>query len=209
MRRRLGRRSLERESENMQDGQEGGRQRLFVAVPLPRDLLGLVTRAQNSLPKMHGLRLLAPEQLHVTLAFIGEVDGGKAAIARQVVEDVPANMGGEALVRGYLPLPGPSKARVVTLELADSHGVFAALFQRVMEGLEAGGVMQREKRPFRPHLTIARLRDPGPVRPRSESEQARFAVESVCLYRSELRREGAMYTVVARKVLDQGGEVRA
>jgi 2'-5' RNA ligase len=98
---------------------------------------------------------------------------------------------------------------VVTLELADSHGVFAALFQRVMEGLEAGGVMQREKRPFRPHLTIARLRDPGPVRPRSESEQARFAVESVCLYRSELRREGAMYTVVARKVLDQGGEVRA
>lgn len=190
----------------MVEGGEDRRQRLFVAVPLPAALLGFVGRAQEALPVMHGLRLLAPPQLHVTLAFIGEVGDDKAAVARKVVEDVPAGMGGEALVRGFMLLPSSAKARVVTLELTDENGVFAALFERVMQGLETGEVMKREKRPFRPHLTIARLREPGPVRPRYESGQSPFAVESVGLYRSELKREGAMYTVVARTTLMRGDE---
>ena len=98
----------------------------------------------------------------------------------------------------FLMLPGPAKARVVALEVEDSGRAFVALFERVMGGLEAAAVMRREKRPFRPHLTIARLRTPGPVQPRSHCGQARFAVESVCLYKSELKREGAAYTVLAR-----------
>jgi len=117
---------------------------------------------------------------------------------------VPADMGGEAVIGGFLPLPSPSRARVVALELADEQGVFAGLFETVMGGLEAGGVMSREERPFRPHLTIARLRTPCAVRPRYESEQARFAVQSVCLYQSELRRERAVYTVVCRRTFERG-----
>jgi RNA 2',3'-cyclic 3'-phosphodiesterase len=189
----------------MEDSAPGERQRLFVAVPLPAVLHLLVERAQSALPQIHGLRLLGAEQWHVTLAFIGEVDGAKAATACRVVEGVPGDMGGEALLGGFLMLPSAAKARVVTLELTDTHGVFAALYETVMSGLEAGEVMRREKRPFRPHLTIARLRTPTVVRPRYESETARFAVQSVCLYRSELRREGAVYTVVCRKGLEGGG----
>jgi 2'-5' RNA ligase len=101
-------------------------------------------------------------------------------------------------------LPSPSRARVVTLELADEQGVFKALFEEVMTGLEDGGVMKREKRPYRPHLTVARLRTPAAVRPRYESERARFAIQSVCLYQSELRREGAEYTVVCRRMVGRG-----
>jgi 2'-5' RNA ligase len=83
--------------------------------------------------------------------------------------------------------------------------VFVSLYSLVIDGLEAVGVMRREKRPFRPHLTVARLRTPGPVRPRYESERTPFAVQSVCLFESELRREGAVYTVVTRRVLGAGG----
>jgi 2'-5' RNA ligase len=72
--------------------------------------------------------------------------------------------------------------------------------------LEGAGVMCREKRPFRAHVTVARLRVPGAVQPMAESGQARFAVESVCLYRSEVKREGAVYTVVACTALS-GSEV--
>jgi 2'-5' RNA ligase len=186
------------------DGGGERRQRLFVAVPLPAGLHEVVRRAQEALPQVQGLRLLGPEQWHVTLAFIGEVDAAKAETAREVVESLPDGLGGEATIERFLMLPAASRTRVVTLELADEQGVFRDLFEAVMGGLEVGGVMQREKRPFRPHLTIARLKRPGSVRPRYESERARFAVQSVCLYESELRREGAVYTVVCRRTFESG-----
>ena len=182
----------------------GGRQRLFVAVPLPGALFQFVHTAQESLPRVPGLRPMREEQYHVTLAFRGEVGDSKANAAREVVRSVPGDMGGDAFISGFLLLPSPGKARVVALEMSDEHRVFERLYEHVMTGLEAAGVMQREKRPFRPHLTIARLRSPGPVQPRSESGQTRFAVESVCLYESELRREGAVYTVLERTVLTPG-----
>ncbi|MFH0915591.1 MAG: RNA 2',3'-cyclic phosphodiesterase [bacterium] len=188
---------------------ERERQRLFIAVPLPRELLGFVTAAQALLPAVRGLRVLRPDQLHVTLAFIGEVDEAKGAAARAVVDSLPADMGGEGVVGRFLLLPSATKARVVTLEVADDQGVFAGLFAQVMGGLEAARVMEREKRPFRPHLTIARLRTPGPVQPRSENGQARFAVESVCLYKSELKREGAVHTVLTRAVFEQENGAKA
>lgn len=181
---------------------------MFVAVPLPGELLGFVRAAQASLPAAGGLRLLQPDQLHLTLAFIGEVDEVKGAAARAVVDSLPADMGGEALINRFLLLPSATKARVVALEVVDGEGVFVRLFARIMGGLEAAGVMESEKRPFRPHLTIARLRTPGPVQPRYESGRARFAVESVCLYKSELKREGAAHTVLTRAVfrLDDGAK---
>ena len=184
-------------------------QRLFIAVPLPDALLGFVRGAQSCLPPIPGLRLLRPDQLHLTLAFIGEVDREKVEAARVVVEALPAYMGGEGVITRYLFLPSERKARVVALEISDGEGVFEALYERIAEGLEAAGVMQREKRPFRPHLTIARLRIPGPVRPRSESGEASFAVQSVCLYRSELRREGATYTVLERAVFGRTDGAKA
>jgi RNA 2',3'-cyclic 3'-phosphodiesterase len=179
------------------------RQRLFIGVPVPMGLLGFVQDAQAALPRTNVLRLMRPDQLHVTLAFIGEVGAAKASAARAVVSSVPAGVGGCAEISGFLMRPSARKARVVSLDLDDREGVFAALFERVMGGLEVAGVMAREKRPFRPHLTIARLRVPGPVQPRSESGRAAYAVESVCLYRSELTREGARYSVVTRAVFDQ------
>ncbi len=177
-------------------------QRLFVGVPLPEELVGFVQSAQAALEPAPGLRLLRPDQWHVTLAFIGEVDEAKVAAARTVLDSLPSHLGGEGRITRFLMLPSAAKARVVTLEIDDHEGAFSRLFEVVMDGLEAAEVMRREKRPFRPHLTVARLRKPGPVQPRSESGEARYAVESVCLYRSELKREGAVYTVVTRAVFD-------
>ena len=173
-------------------------QRLFIGVPLPVGLLGFVEAAQAIVAPTPGLRVLRPDQLHVTLAFIGEVDQARAAAARALVDSLSPDMGGEGRITRFLLLPSAGRARVVSLEIDDGAGVFARLFDHVMGGLEAAGVMKREKRPFRPHLTVARLKDPVAVQPRSESGEARFAVESVCLYRSELKREGAVYTVITR-----------
>lgn len=182
---------------------EGGpTQRLFVGVPLPEDVTRYATEAQRSLPDLPVIRPLRVDQMHVTLAFIGEVDEARAAEAVRVVGTLEGDLGGEASVTGFLMLPSERRTRVVALAVDDADRVFGRLYDTVMTGLEGGGVMSREKRPFRPHITIARLKVPGQVRPRSDCGRVGFCVESVCLYRSELKREGASYTVVRQATLE-------
>lgn len=184
------------------EGSTGGTRRLFIGVPLPEELLPRVAEAQAGLEGQEGIRLIRPEQLHVTLAFLGHVGEAAQAAAEEVVAAVPAELGGTALLEGYLALPSARRARVVTLEIEDPRGVFTGLFERVMGGLEAAEVMRREARPYRPHLTIARLRKPGPVQLRSDGGRDVYPVGSVCLYESKLRRSGAEYTVLRRRQLE-------
>lgn len=174
---------------------------MFIGVPLPERLLPAVRAAQQGLPGVPGLRLMRPEQLHVTLAFIGQADEEKQAAARAAVETLEAGLGGAAVLGGYLMLPAAIRARVVALEIEDTAAVFEQLFEAVMGRLEADGVMQREKRPFRPHLTIARLKTPSHLQPKMECDRHDYPVSSVCLYRSDLERGGARYTVMARREL--------
>ena len=179
-------------------------ERLFIAIPMPESVLPLVLEAQQLLPTLPGLRLMKREQLHLTLAFIGEVGLEKRRAAEAVVRSVPTDGGGVLQSAGFLFLSSPRRARVVAVSLDDRQLIIGRLFEHVMAGLETEQVMRREKRPFRAHLTIARLRAPAELQPKSECRRFGFPVQSVCLYRSELRREGAQYTVLARTELDGG-----
>jgi RNA 2',3'-cyclic 3'-phosphodiesterase len=180
---------------------KGVTERLFVGVPVPTRLAGFVGAAQQALPSSPELRLLGAAQWHITVAFIGDVSvAAKAAIAH-IVEQVPGDIGGGCILGGFLMLPSPSRTRVVALDVDDRNGVFGRLYEAVVGPLEAAGIVERERRPYRPHLTIARLRTPGVVSPRVEVGTESFEVESLCLYRSELRRTGAEYSVIARRAV--------
>lgn len=176
------------------------RPRLFVGVPVPEELRAMVRTAQRSLDG-EGLRLTPADQLHVTLAFLGEVGSDVAAAAQRVVSERRASMGGEVVLGGIVLLPTPRKARVVALGIEDGEGVLAGLFEEVWSGLAKAGGPGPETRPFRPHLTIARVRAPGKVHPRSDSPRERWRIRSVCLYRSRLTREGARYEVLTEAIL--------
>jgi 2'-5' RNA ligase len=92
---------------------------------------------------------------------------------------------------------------VLTVALADPDGTLAALQSRVSAGLEAAGVYTPEKRPFRAHITVARLRPrarPAPA-PQLALDDAPFAAPSLTLYRSQLHPKGARYTAVAGTML--------
>jgi len=175
--------------------------RLFVGVPLPLDVVRFVRVVQERLEGLEGLRLAKPEQLHVTLAFIGHVGPDELEAAATVVREVPPELGGESLVSGLLPLPSKGRARVMALEIRDDGEVFRRLFDRVMTGLESAQVMRREKRPYRPHLTIGRFRKPRSVEPKSDWEPVRLPVESVNLYESRLHPQGARYSVLEHREL--------
>jgi 2'-5' RNA ligase len=176
-------------------------ERLFIGVPLPEATLELVRAAQEALPAVRCLKRGRPEQVHVTLAFMGDVGFRAREAARRVVASIPRDAGGLTALGGYVLLPSARRPRVVALGVDDPAGVLAGLFELVMGGLEREQVMRREKRPFLAHATIARLRDPVQIGLKSECGRAPFPVESVRLYRSELRSEGALYTVVEERIL--------
>ncbi len=130
--------------------------RLFTGLEVPREIAAELSQFRGGLP---GARWIDPENYHLTLRFIGDVDHATA-------RDVFATLGD---VRSRAPV-------TVTLDMLESFGgdrpraVFAraeparALIELQSDHERAArkAGVEPEKRKFRPHVTLARLRDVNP-----------------------------------------------
>jgi 2'-5' RNA ligase len=189
------------------------RARLFVALDLPEGLRdGLVAWSRRQLHDP-ALRAVRPESLHLTLAFLGYLPekeiGQLGEIVGRLRSPVPTIELGD-------PVAKPSLARVRLFALPISSTGAVALQTELEEELFAARLYKPEKRPFWPHLTVARVKSAGrgskrpmaveepPGRlPKALLEPARCV--RVTLYRSELNPMGARYTPLARVELSRGG----
>lgn len=182
------------------------RARLFVALDLPEDLrAGLVAWGREALADP-ALRPVAPESLHITLAFLGykpekEVER-IAAVVRESAAPAPW-----VELRDPEQRPPRGRARLFALPAIapGAEALQAGLEQRLVNE----GFYKPEKRPFWPHVTVARVRPeargsrrpavvsevPGPL-PR-ELTEPRIAVR-MTLYRSVLQPQGAQYVPLAQ-----------
>ncbi|HJV21224.1 MAG TPA: RNA 2',3'-cyclic phosphodiesterase [Holophagaceae bacterium] len=128
--------------------------RLFFSLPLPpepQDRLRTWMGAQGLLRGGH------PPQLHLTVAFLGEVAPEPARAAIRCGAEVASRHGPFALSTGGVnAFPRSHGAQVVFLEVAPS-GLLRALSEDLRGTLAAAGVPVDPK-PFRPHLTLARLK---------------------------------------------------
>jgi 2'-5' RNA ligase len=168
-----------------------------VALELPPN----VREALAALPfDEHVWRRVKPETLHVTLAFLGARPESDVAAIRPLIKAGPAP---RLALGGVLLLP-PRRARVLAVALDDPSGALAELQARVSAGLEALGVYTPERRAFRAHVTVGRLR-PGVKPPRNAAvtlEPLRFEGAAVTLFRSVLHPSGARYEALATAALD-------
>ncbi|MDQ6607799.1 MAG: RNA 2',3'-cyclic phosphodiesterase [Actinomycetota bacterium] len=172
------------------------RARLFVALQLPgsaRDALSqwgaLVLAARP------GVRALSAVGLHATLCFLGARDIDELEEIAAACEGV-AGAGAVALSLGpALGLP-PRRPRVVAVTLQDPEGTLAAIQATLSAVLAAASVYEPERRPFLPHVTVARVRA-GAERIRAAELPAPpalpFTASAVTLYRSRLGSAGARY----------------
>jgi 2'-5' RNA ligase len=175
--------------------------RLFVALELPTAALDALTRFRDTAADADVWRPVPTESLHLTLAFLG----------RRPATDVPAIEGvlhaaaGPAprlALAGALLLP-PRRARVLCAALTDRDGTLTDLQARVSDGLAAAGVYTPEKRAYRAHATVARLR-PRARPPRAidtDPEPLEFAGEALTLFESRLHPHGARYEPLTRLTL--------
>jgi RNA 2',3'-cyclic 3'-phosphodiesterase len=188
------------------------RAKLFVALDLPeavRDRIAAWGRKALSDP---ALRPVAPQSLHVTLAFLGWRP--EKAIPR-LAEIVEASHGPAPSLVLSDPVQRPPRGRARLFALpVESQGA-VELQAGLAERLVAAGLFEPERRPFWPHVTVARVRReergskrPAPVsRPPGalpEELLRPFGGVRMTLYRSELQPRGAQYTPLAQVELPAG-----
>ncbi len=182
--------------------------RLFVAIDLPDEVKRRLESISQTLRRSGWkARWTKAETMHLTLRFFGN----------QPLETVPALSNGlrtatqgqaafELRATGMGAFPNPRRPRVIWLGVEDRSGALNRIVRSIEEQSRTLGI-QPEERPFSPHLTIARIRPEDRdtmtdvQRHFDELDQLapiRFAVDHATLYRSELRRSGAIYSVIER-----------
>jgi 2'-5' RNA ligase len=171
------------------------RLRLFVACDLPGDVADAVTHWQEHELRRHDDLRLAPT-LHLTLAFLGEVAAARVPVLQRVLGAI-AWAPAVCTFREPLFLPSHGKRRVVALELDDPAGALRRLREEVARGLAAEGLYEPEKRPWLPHVTVARYRRPGQPFSLQNVNIPAFGVVRMVLYSSHLERAGAVHAPIA------------
>jgi 2'-5' RNA ligase len=175
---------------------------MFVALDLPAEAREELAGWRDELVEGRSdLRPVRPEALHVTLVFLGWQDEAAAeAIAQATFAARPAAAAPVLTPAEVRALP-PRDPRLFALDLEDEDGRAAALQAAVSDALEAGRWYRPEKRPFWPHITLARVkRGERRVPPLADAPppEAAFTGVELTLYRSTLRPQGALYEPLAR-----------
>lgn len=172
--------------------------RLFAAVELSDSEREPLIQVQQRLAGSSGLRWTRPENLHLTLRFFGKWPEQRLAELTEVlgaIERPPAPLA--APLVGLRFLPGPHYPRVL-MALAEAPPPLLDLQRAIEAGARELG-MRPETKPFVPHVTLSRLRDPKQGRPfMDQVEQMKVELGTIkiggfVLLSSTLEPSGARY----------------
>ena len=181
------------------------RARLFVALDLPAEARSRIVEWQGRAFGPHGraVRLVRPPALHVTLAFLGHHPESQVDAIADAAFSRLGGVTAPALTPAALEAVPPRRPRLWALDLHDPAARADAVHRAVAAPLAAGGWYEPEKRPFWPHVTVARLRarERPPRIYAAPPDECGFRAAEVVLYRSRLSRAGADYEALARLTL--------
>jgi 2'-5' RNA ligase len=201
------------------------RLRLFVALDLPDPVLDRLTDWQKeAFGDRNDLRLTSRFSLHVTLVFLGyQAERDVERIAELAFSDGGGPF--ELKPTDLVEVP-PRRPRLYALDLEDSGEALGKWQAGAAGRLKEAGLYEPEKRPFWPHVTIARFKQterhrtgggarggsrkaargpaaqPAPTPEFPEELGETFKASRLTLYKSELRPQGAVYEPLARVLAD-------
>ncbi len=185
--------------------------RLFIAIELPEAIKQGIAKIQDGLKQSGGdANWTRPGGIHLTLKFLGEAPEEKVPAILQTLRDAATNRGPIRIdVAGAGAFPNLKTPRVLWVGVAGEMDKLSSLQTAVEDGMERLA-FSREERKFSTHLTLARIKFP---RPRDNWQQkigeiqnvklGGFVADHVSLMKSELRRDGAVYTEVGRMELKE------
>jgi len=180
--------------------------RLFVAIELPGQVRAALNKLQHDLQRdaaLARLRWVRPEGIHLTLKFLGAVPAEKRGNIEAAVQRAVTGIHPFELSLGKLGTFGGKRSpRVFWVDIAGDTEVLTRLQAQVERELTPLG-FPAEGRAFAPHLTLARVppeRASEAAVPLAdavanrEAPRATIAATELALMKSDLRRDGAVYT---------------
>jgi 2'-5' RNA ligase len=179
------------------------KKRLFIAIDISEEARKM---AAYYMEEMAGhfpgiaVKWEKPEKLHFTLKFLGSVDDGIVESVIEVVKQQADNVGRfEVEIRGTGAFPSAKQPRILWLGVNEPTGKM----KQLAAGLESKCAklgFEPESRPFNPHLTLARIREPRTAGRLGTSHVGRefgpitFSCRDLILFESHLSAHGSFYT---------------
>lgn len=177
--------------------------RTFVAVLIDEHIRESISRVQNEVKKLApDVKWVAPENLHVTLKFLGDVQEDALPEVFSAVEKAAGSVRSfELAMSGLGAFPNPQRARVVWVGAEKGREELIELAAAVEAELVSTG-FAREEKPFKAHVTIGRIRDRAPRGLAEALTQVEAdalgsqRVSGVVVMSSDLRPGGPVYSVM-------------
>jgi len=185
--------------------------RVFVAIELPEDVRGeiaaLLARLQKG-SQFTGAHptWVAPENLHLTMVFLGDQPPTHIPLIQSAMRQ--ATQGRPTIplrFRGVELFPNAKAPKVISLHLWGKVERLAAVRDNLAENLRQNG-FPVEQRPYRPHLTLARIKSAKGVtglaalaKSHSTFQAGEFTAGELVLFKSTLTSKGPIYEALARE----------
>ena len=184
--------------------------RTFIALELPPSVISLLEKVQEDLKSM-GLRAkwVRPENIHLTLKFLGNINPGDIDRIGEAMMDAAGDFKAIDLAAGGVGVfPGIKRPRVIWVGLGGQIQLLFAM-QRMLEDNLAALKFNKEKRPFKGHLTLGRFRqtvEPNTIRQIMQEyanlSSEEFTTSRIILFKSDLKPTGAVYSQLRQAVLE-------
>lgn len=183
--------------------------RSFIAIDFPDETRKALEDIQKELKQSGaGVRWIKPSSIHLTLRFLGNIHAAQVEeIARAVAQEIRDQPPITLRPAGLGAFPSLRKPRVIWIGMEGEVQRLTGIQARVETALEVLG-FAREKRSFRPHLTIGRVKDRRWLQSLVDAMATldmkpfnSFDADEIILYKSDLRPTGAIYTKLHRMPL--------
>lgn len=183
------------------------RTRTFIAVETGPEIRAAAAALQQTLAKTGAaVKWAAPETMHVTLLFLGEVDDRELHAVCRAVQEVAATEPPFPLrVSGVGAFPTPRRPKVLWAGITEGAENLKRLYDKLEARLVEGGSYRKEERGFTPHLTLGRVRGEADgfaiakeLPKRLAWDGGRTVVDEVLVFGSVLEKGGPVHTVLGR-----------
>ena len=169
--------------------------RLFIAIDIPPAAVDeLISWQDRYLSDEPALRMTPADQLHITLVFIGQVGNRVKELAVEQLDALTLHTAFYVTLSALMGLPNGRSPRVIAARVDEPSGALRAFHDELAAGLVAKRIYKRERRPYLPHVTIARARGRTSIELAAiEPAAIQFTAVRATLYNSILKPSGALH----------------